>query len=248
MILITRPLAQATNLKSLINNLGIKTALFPTFEINKIKAEIPKQKFDVIIFISANAVDYAEQYFNNIIVEPISIFTIGPITAKKLIEKDIKVDGYPKNNSSSKVLLNMPYFKDLRDSEILIVRGKGGSEYLKNTLQVKNNVNYFEVYERVPCDLTRLHLQSIKEFLKVDDGVIVINSLESLSLMIELVNKESKIFLDQFKAREMIVLSDRIKKQAKILGFKKITVTLNPSDQDVVDLLGSKNNKKITRI
>ena len=124
MILITRPLAQATNLKSLINNLGIKTALFPTFEINKIKAEIPKQKFDVIIFISANAVDYAEQYFNNIIVEPISIFTIGPITAKKLIEKDIKVDGYPKNNSSSKVLLNMPYFKDLKDTEILIVRGK----------------------------------------------------------------------------------------------------------------------------
>ena len=100
----------------------------------------------------------------------------------------------------------------------------------------------------MPCDLTRLHLQSIKEFLKVDDGVIVINSLESLSLMIELVNKESKIFLDQFKTREMIVLSDRIKQQAKILGFKKITVTLNPSDQDVVDLLGSKNNKKITRI
>ena len=158
------------------------------------------------------------------------------------------MDGYPKNNSSSKVLLNMPYFKDLKDSEILIVRGKGGSEYLKNTLQVKNNVNYFEVYERVPCDLTRLHSQSIKEFLKVDDGVIVINSLESLSLMIELVNKESKIFLDQFKTREMIVLSDRIKEQAKILGFKKITVTLNPSDQDVVDLLGSKNNKKITRI
>ena len=100
----------------------------------------------------------------------------------------------------------------------------------------------------MPCDLTRLHSQSIKEFLKVDDGVIVINSLESLSLMIELVNKESKIFLDQFKTREIIVLSDRIKEQAKILGFKKITVTLNPSDQDVVDLLGSKNNKKITRI
>ena len=61
--------------------------------------------------------------------------------------------------------------------------------------------------------------------------------------MIELVNKESKIFLNQIKTREMIVLSERIKEQAKILGFKKITVTLNPSDQDVVDLLGSKNNK-----
>ena len=66
--------------------------------------------------------------------------------------------------------------------------------------------------------------------------------------MIELVNKESKIFLVLFKTREMIVLSDRIKEQAKILGFKKITVTLNPSDQDVVDLLGSKNNKKISLI
>lgn len=237
MILITRPLAQSENLKSLISKLGLESVLFPAFKINKIKVKKPNQQYDLIIFISTNAVDYAEKYFNSLLTGSIKIFAIGPITAKKLFDKDIKVDGYAQSNSSSKKLLNMPYFKALTNKKILIVRGRGGSENLKNILQEKNQIDYLEVYERVPCNLTPLHSQSLKTFLAAKNGVVIINSVESLSSVISLVRKESEAFLEQLKDRELIVLSERIKSEAEVNGFKKIKVTLNPSDQDIVNIL-----------
>ena len=248
MILITRPLAQSKNLKSLISKLGLEFELFPAFEINKINAKVPIQKYDVIIFISVNAVEFGLDYFDNILIDPIKVFAIGPITAKKLFEKSIKVDGYPEKNASSIELLNITYLKFLKDKKILIVRGCGGSETLKNNLQVNNQVNYLEVYDRVPCQLTQLHSESINNFMRSKDGVVIINSVESLLSVIKLVKKESEAFLDIFKESELIVFSERIKVQATKLGFKRIKVAFNPSDEDIIDILSAKKNKKITKI
>jgi uroporphyrinogen-III synthase len=99
MILITRPLAQTENLKALLKVANIDYAFFPTFEIKKISTEVLNKKYDVIIFISANAVNYAEDYFDEIFVEPFKVFSVCPITAQRLIYKDIKVDCIPKFNA-----------------------------------------------------------------------------------------------------------------------------------------------------
>ena len=80
------------------------------------------------------------------------------------------------------------------------------------------------------------------------DGVVIINSVESLSSVLRLVKKESEAFLNKFKESELIVLSERIKVQAVKLGFKKIKVTHNPSDQDIINILSAEKNKKITKI
>ena len=45
------------------------------------------------------------------------------------------------------------------------------------------------------------------------------------------------VILDKLKSRHLIVLSERIKAHAEMIGFKSIRVTLNPSDQAVVDEL-----------
>ena len=237
MILITRPLAQSANLQSLLNGLKLDYELFPAFEINKINTKTSGQQYDVIIFISTNAVKYAEEYFKELFIKPFKVFAVGSITAKKLIDKGIQVDCYPKNNASSNELLTMPDCEGLKNKKILIVRGRGGSETLKNSLQLMNQVDYLEVYERTPCELTSHHIESIERFLGSPDGTVIANSIESLSNIIQLVKDVSFSHFDKLKSRNLIVLSERIKVQAEMIGFKNIRVTLNPSDQAVVDEL-----------
>ena len=161
MVLLTRPLIQSKNLQSLLNEASLEYVLFPAFEINKIDTVAPNQRYDVIIFISINAVIYSEEYFSKLFVEPLKIFAVGPTTAKKLTDKGIKVNAYPLENASSQELLAMPECGKLSDKKILIVRGKGGSETLKNSLKVMNQVDYLEVYKRTTCEVSRLHVESI---------------------------------------------------------------------------------------
>jgi uroporphyrinogen-III synthase len=247
MILLTRPLAQSENLQSLLNGLELDYELFPAFEINKINTKTTGQQYDVIIFISTNAVKYAEEYFKELFIKPFKVFAVGSITAKELIDKGIQVDCYPKNNASSNELLAMPDCEELKNKKILIVRGRGGSETLKNSLQLMNQVDYLEVYERTPCELTSHHIESIERFLGSPDGTVIANSIESLSNIIQLVKDVSFSHFDKLKSRNLIVLSERIKVQAKMIGFKNIRVTLNPSDQAVVDELINEKNKKTSQ-
>ena len=81
MILITRPLAQTANPKMRLEASDIEYVLFPTFEVKKIISEVLKQHYDVIIFKSVNAVDFAEDYFNEIFTGIFKVFAVGPVTA-----------------------------------------------------------------------------------------------------------------------------------------------------------------------
>ena len=141
MVLVTRPLSQVGNLQSLLEDSDLDYVLFPALEISKINTAVPSQTYDVIIFISVNAVIYSEEYFSQLFVEPLKIFAVGPTTAKKLTDKGVKVDAYPLENASSQELLSMPECGKLSDKKILIVRGKGGSETLKNSLKLMNQVD-----------------------------------------------------------------------------------------------------------
>ncbi len=242
MILITRPLAQTANLKMLLEASDIEYAFFPTFEVKKIRSEVLKQHYDVIIFISVNAVSFAEDYFNKIFTGVHKVFAVGPITAKRLIDKDIKVDCFPKSNASSKELLAMQECSELTNKNVLIVRGKGGSETLKNHLIEMNQVDYLEVYDRVPCEFSKLHAESIELFLNYPKGVLMASSNESLSNVVRLFNLASSNNFDKLKSRKLIVFSQKIKVLAEKLGFENIKVTLNPSDQDLInELINEKN-------
>jgi len=237
MILITRPLAQTENLKMLLDASDIKYVVFPSFEVKKINTKVLSKNYDVIIFISVNAVNYAEDYFKKLFASSFKVFAVGPVTAKSLIDKNIKVDCFPKVNSSSKELLAMQGCSELIDKKILIVRGKGGSETLKNNLKKLNQVDYLEVYERLPCELTNLHTESIEVFLNSPMGVLMASSNESLFNIVRLLNLDSPHNFNKLKSRKLIVFSQKIRVLAESLGFENIKVTLNPSDQDLINEL-----------
>ena len=238
MVLLTRPLSQVANLQSLLEDSDLDYVLFPALEINKINAVLTNQRYDVIIFISVNAVIYSEEYFSQLFVEALKVFAVGPTTAKKLTDKGVKVDAYPLENASSQELLAMPECGELTDKKILIVRGKGGSQTLKNSLKEMNQVDYLEVYKRTPCEVSRLHVESIERFMQTPDGMVIANSVESLFNIVKLVKEIRPYHEEQLKSRTLIVLSERIKAQAKSIGFKNIHVSLTPSDKGtIIELL-----------
>ena len=240
MILITRPVSQTKKLELLLNNRNIDYALFPAFEIIKIQTAAPVEKYDIIIFISVNAVSYAEEHFDELFSDSSKVFAVGPATANQLLKKNIAVDCFPKENASSQELLKIKECSELSNRKILIVRGKGGSETLKNYLSSSNQVDYLEVYERTPCELTKIHNESLMSFLNEPDGILMVTSNESLLNIIRLVNSVSPDYYEILKVRKIIVFSERIKSKAEKLGFKKIEATQNPSDEDFVDILLNK--------
>ncbi len=240
MLLITRPIEQTKNLESLLLANEIDYAFFPTFEIKKVKPIVSKQTYEVIIFISVNAVEYAEEYFDKLFNTSIKIFAVGPVTANRLLRKNIKVDCYPNKKASSKELLKMRECQSLSNKKILIVRGKGGSETLKNNLSISNQVDYFEVYERVQCELTIQHNESFEKFKKIPDGVLMATSEESLTYFMRLAQSISSDLIQILPAKKIIVFSERLKVIAKDFGFKNIEITENPSDEDLVNLLINK--------
>ena len=234
MVLLTRPLSQVGNLQSLLEDSDLDYVLFPALEINKIDTVAPSESYDVIIFISVNAVIYAEEYFSQLFVEPLKIFAVGPTTAKKLTDKGVKVDAYPLENASSQELLEMPECGELTDKKILIVRGKGGSQTLKNSLKVMNQVDYLEVYRRTACEVSRLHVESIERFMQAPDGIVIANSVESLFNIVKLVKEIRSYHEDQLKSRTLVVLSERIKVQAQSIGFNNVHVARTPSDKGTI--------------
>jgi len=234
MVLLTRPLSQVGNLQSLLEDSDLDYVLFPALEINKIDTVVPSESYDVIIFISVNAVIYAEEYFNQLFDEPLKIFAVGPTTAKKLTDKGVKVDAFPLENASSQELLAMPECSELSDKKVLIVRGKGGSETLKNSLKVMNQVDYLEVYRRTACEVSRLHVESIERFIQTPDGIVIANSVESLFNIVKLVKEIRSYHEDQLKSRTLVVLSERIKIQAQSIGFKNVHAARTPSDKGTI--------------
>ena len=128
----------------------------------------------------------------------------------------------------------------LSNKKILIIRGKGGSETLKNNLSFSNQVDYFEVYKRVQCQLTLQHNESLEMFMSYPDGFLMATSEESLVNVMRLVESVSSKLIQTLLTKKIIVFSERIRVLAKDFGFTNIEITLNPSDEDLVNLLVDK--------
>ena len=237
MILVTRPLAQVDKLQILLKEANLNYALFPAFEVKKLTPKTPSESYDVIIFISVNAVIYAHEYLPQLLAKNQKIFAIGPTTADKLVGVGVKVDAYPKKNTSSEALLALNECRLIVNKRVLIVRGQGGVETLKNELESSNQVDYLEVYERRVLSVTELHQQSIDRFMKGDNCIVLANSNQTLSNTLSLVESINPNHLDRLKQYPLVVISERIKTFAQSLGFEKVHIAPGLGDKEILNEL-----------
>jgi len=238
-ILLTRPFDQVKPLEMLVNECGHQALLFPTLKIEALKSSPLKERYDAVIFISANAVEYGLEALSSLDHRRDKIFAVGSATAKKLNDYGFKVDAFPQTKASSESLLAMPEVSELSDKDILIFRGKGGRETLREGLGKNNIVEYIEVYERTQCKIVAFHQTSLTQFLQSDQGVITITSVENLSTLMAMVEKIDVDALESIKQYPLAVLSERIKTYAQSVGFNKIEVAPQTNDEGLIQAIKS---------
>ena len=243
-IMITRPAHQAGKLANDIKNSGGETFIFPTLEINAVElSSQDKEKilqisqFDIIIFISPNAIEHGMNQIQSITSLPdnISLATIGQGSANALKTKFGRLpDIFPEKSFNSEGLLATSAMQNVANKRILIIRGNGGREHLKQTLEQRGAfVDYLNVYQRVKPDVDCSELEQYLQ--KNEIAVIVITSAESLKNLVELTPKKAILNLLNLP---LLLINNLLVDVARKTGFKnKLIVATEASDEAIFDTL-----------
>lgn len=239
-VLVTRPVHQANNLCLLIEARGGMAVRLPTIDIvacsdltEKIKALKSTEPFQWLVFISANAVNFAlgaisgkiDQFTNA------RIAAIGRSTAKSLESVGLTVDLLPDQGSDSEALLASPQMHAVSGQRILILRGIGGREELADILRGRGaEAEYLEVYRRIIPSLDCSEVMHLLTRNGLD--VVTVTSGEALqNLLIMLGEKYHKTLT----ALPLVAVSERIARIAAESGFKRIFVADSPADTSILE-------------
>lgn len=236
----TRPQHQAEALCQLLEQEGFSVVRLPLLEIKPIKlTDDAFQIFngkpaDWIFFISVNAVNFALSGNNGKIREyclQARVAAVGEATANALKQAGIVVSALPEQGFNSEALLATPALQQLQDQRCVIVRGVGGRELLAETLRARGaEVEYFNVYERQQPVMEPLKLTGLLQEKLLD--VITITSAEALQNLVAQVPIGRG--QNQLLNIPLVVISDRLRLIASMLGFKRIAVSDGVSDKAVL--------------
>ncbi|MCK5895577.1 MAG: uroporphyrinogen-III synthase [Cocleimonas sp.] len=239
-IAITRPAHQASALTKRLEEKGANIIPFPLLEITEpaslllIQQQLREIKqFDMAIFISQNAVEKALTFLDKTQLAPLNIAAVGKKTAASLQQNGLAVDYFPDEIFNSEALLALDKMQQVQGQNIIIFRGEGGRDVLRDTLQQRGaNVSYSNVYSR-RCPATTLEVLK-QHHLHHKLDIIILTSGESLQHLLRLARGEA--WLNQVV---LLVGSQRIKKKFQSQFAGKIWVASDPSDETIYNYLDS---------
>ncbi|MDD5273903.1 MAG: uroporphyrinogen-III synthase [Methylovulum sp.] len=239
-VLVTRPEHQAGSLSHLIEAQGGKAIRLPTLAIVEVTDTTALQsawanlgKFQWLIFISANAVNFALKANGGKIPElnQLRLAAVGQSTARALAAAGFRVDLVPGHGFSSEALLAAPALQEVGGQRVLIVRGEGGREELAGQLRLRGaHVDEVAAYQRTLPDADTSPVLALLAQQRLH--AITITSGEALQNLLMMVAPEYHPWL---LAIPVIVVSARIAHIADGLGFKQIVVAAQPADTAILE-------------
>jgi uroporphyrinogen-III synthase len=227
-VIVTRPAKQASALCSQISALGGSVIEFPVTLIESLPMQTVAERYDLHIFVSTNAVEHGLAYVGN----GASIAAIGPATAKALVEAKRTVDYLAPAPHNSEALLELPEFSNVTGQRILIVRGEGGRETLRDTLIARGaKVDYLEVYRRVRAQPSAQALAQLQAPSREDQiQLITLTSVEILDHWIALLGSS----VTHFARTPFVVSSERIEVAARLQGLKGECILATTASDDAL--------------
>lgn len=242
-VLVTRPSHQAENLCQLIEAQGGSVIRLPLLTISQPSDPMALQniihrlqEFDMVIFISPNAVDKGMQFIREHGGLPgaIRVAAVGQGSARQLAKLGIKTDIFPTQQFNSEALLAMEEMQSVAGKRVVIFRGEGGRELLADTLRSRGAlVEYAECYrrEKPPHDPAVLG----KQLANGTVNIITVTSSESLQNLYDLVPETARAALLELP---IVVLSERTQQLAQELGFKLPAIIADkPADEEMVQAI-----------
>lgn len=215
-VLVTRPQPQCGVLCAEIERQGGLAVPLPAIVIRPLEGATVEHA-DLVVFLSVHAVEHGAR-----LVQPRTgarIAAIGRATAAALEAADLRADIVPTAGFDSEALLAHPALEGARLQRIVIVRGEGGRELLRETLASRGAlVETREVYRRERPEIDSAALERI-ESLWADAGVDVV-SLTSVQTLEHLQDMLSPRGRELLRDTVLLVASRRIMEAARAAGLK----------------------------
>ena len=242
-VLVTRPAGQAGPLCAALRELGFVVHHQPLLVLEPLQ-ELPPHirqhlldldRYQHVIFISANAVRFGLAWIDDYWPQlPVGInwYAIGGSTASLLADRGLEPIT-PGAEMSSEGLLAVPELAQVEGDRVLIVKGEGGRETLRQVLAGRGaRVDELSCYRRCSPSLAPGQMAA-----KIEDWgiqLILISSGEGLHNLLALLSKEEST---KFRDIGLVVPSLRVEKMAREAGFTQVARTTNASDEAVLDFL-----------
>lgn len=243
-VLVTRPAHQADKLARLIAAADAEAVCFPTVEITGPRDVTTLHKlidqldrFDMAIFVSANAVDRALPLINarhSQLPGHLLLACVGHGSAQALKRYGIDAQLLPRTRFDSEGLLALPELQQVTGKRIVIFRGEGGRELLAQTLRARGaEVQYAECYRRVQpqADITPL----LRRWQRGLIDVVTLTSIEGLDNLIALVGESGRTLLLN---TPVVVVSSRLAEACRRYGFThEPRIAEQASDEGLVEAI-----------
>jgi uroporphyrinogen-III synthase len=240
-VLVTRPAGQADDLCAELSAHGFRPVAQPMLELLPLEQPDNASRqcllhldgYGHVIFISANAVrfglDWIDGYWPQL---PAGIhwYAIGERTAAMLSDRGLAPLS-PGSNMTSEGLLALPSLQSVQGERVLIVRGVGGRETLRQSLEARGaHVDSLVCYERRPVSLEPAALAALLDREQVD--LVLLSSGEGLAHFTALLPHG-----ETTKLRELTVIvpSQRVAQQAAALGWRRVRVADSATDDAMVE-------------
>lgn len=222
-IVVTRPRDQAVGLSQSITKLGGNAILFPLLEIapaadsselNTLKQHL--STYDLLIFISPNAVKYGMDALGNI-PNTVRVATVGQSSAQALRDLGIADVIAPTDRFDSESLLALPALQNVAGWKVAILRGNGGRELLGDTLKARGAlVDYVTCYERSKPELNAYSV------LKAGPHALNVTSSEALGNLWQGLTQTDQA---RFASLPLFVPHARIAELARQQGWENVILT-----------------------
>ena len=240
LILNTRPAHQQTGLTSLLEQEGAQILSFPVIDIVPIESSLTQQRlarqisnYDILLFVSRNAVDGAFRYLDSSRLKPgVRFGVIGTATRVALAEQVANLDSCllaaaPYN---SETLLEDDILQQVEGKRVLILRGQEGRSLLGDELVERGaGVDYCEVYRRqLPrCDVTDFDHLVANGF----PTLVILTSNAGMQNLIELVDA---VAAERLRRIPWLLISERMRESAVKLGHNAaIIIAHSASDKGI---------------
>jgi uroporphyrinogen-III synthase len=215
---------------------GADCVAYPTLQIDRValdgdtRVRLQARTWDWAIFTSTNAVESLFERY------PAPLAThhaaVGRATARALEQRGVTVDARPAS-ANSEGLLDLPEFGTLTGRGVLLVKGRGGRELLRDALRTRGaDVLELEVYCRAAVEPNAAATSALHRAL-AGSGllVVVVTSIEVLQSLLEHVAAADAARL---RDRTLLVPGPRVAAAAAQLGWTGPIVAASTAEDEAM--------------
>ncbi|EQD56077.1 Uroporphyrinogen III synthase HEM4 [mine drainage metagenome] len=238
-VLLTRPEGQNEALAQRIEALGGRAYAYPIFTIRPLLWQgkpltlTHPNHYDWLIFVSPNAAEHGFRALGQRWPRRCKLAAVGEGTARRLYELGARQVYVPNSGFGSEALVESTDFKSVRGLRCLVLRGRGGRDWLAAQLSNRGaEVDTLEIYERVRSAAAPVLEEKLFEGVL---DVVTVTSAQTLLALIEGLSEEGAVRL-----RHLLLLTagSRVLELARVLGFvRSPLVATGPGDESLLRTL-----------